>query len=352
MGRTLAVALVALAVAGAAIAGVVSDGSGASIPTRIAYVTGGSTALDEVWLADANGAHPHRLGGGSDPLVSPDGRLVAASSGAVSSNALTLFAASGAGTRRLFAAARVTARPVAFSPDSRYLAVVLASTDPGSDAASGLAVIDTGDDRAQVIAGGTIYGAGFAPDQSDRIVYAAAPSTSVNANADIHIAGADGAGRRSLTHDGRSLYPSWGPRGIVFAHERLRSGAEPAYQVWLMGPDGSHPAQVTHLPVPPSMDGLEPLASAARGAHVLAEYVGENTSQAWTIDLATGAAHRLGPGGGAVTGAAISGNGASVLVDRGGLFNSPSQGSVDSIPFAGGAARVLAAHGGDPSWNR
>jgi Tol biopolymer transport system component len=353
MTRTLAVVLGALAVVAVAVAvaAVVSQGSGASVPAQIAYVTGGSIASAQVWLADAGGGRRHHLGNGTNPLLSPDGRLVAASSGAASVTALSVFWASGGAPRRFFTAARVTARPVAFSPDSRYLAVVLASTDPGSDAASGLAVIDTRSDSVKLIAQGTIYGASFAPDQSDRIAYAAAPSTAVNANADIHITGAGGAGSRSLTHDGRSLYPSWGPSGIAFARERLRAGEEPAYQVWLMGADGSHPAQLTHLPVPPAMDGLAPIASAATGGHLVAEYVGENTSQAWTIDLATGRAQRLGSGGPAITGAAISRDGASVLVDRGGLFNAPSQGRIESIPFSGGAARVLAAHGADPSWN-
>jgi hypothetical protein len=352
MRRALAGAIVALAVAAITIAAVVADGSGASVPTRIAYVTGGLEASAQVWLADASGARRHQLGGGTDPLLSPDGSLVAASAGVGSQTALTVFSASGGAAHRFFAAARVTARPVAFSPGSRYLAVVLASTDPASDAASGLSVIDTRSDSVRLIAGGTIYGASFAPDNSDRIVYAAAASTAVDANVDLHVIDADGAGRRSLTHDGRSLYPSWGPTGIAFSRERLRAGEEPAYQVWLMGADGSHPAQLTHLPVPPAMDGLAPLASAATGRHLLAEYVGENTSQAWTIDLATGRAQRLGPGGAAITGAALSRDGASVLVDRGGLFNAPSQGSVESIPFSGGAARVLVSHGADPSWNR
>jgi hypothetical protein len=351
MGRPLAVALVAVTVAGIAIAVVVSDGSGASVPNRIAYVAGGSPASAQIWLADSSGASPHRLGSGSDPLLSPDGELVAASSGDTGGPGLTLFSASGGASHRFFEAARATARPLAFSPDSRYLAVVLASTDPGSDAASGLAVIDTRSDSLRLISGGTIYGAGFAPDASDRIVYAAAPSTAIDAHADIHVTGVDGAGSRSLTHDGRSLYPSWGPGGIAFARERLRPEEEPAYQIWLMGADGSHPAQLTHLPVPPAMDGLMPVASAAKGRRLLAEYVGENTSQAWTIDLATGRAQRLGLGEPPATGAAISRDGASVLIDRGGLFNAPSQGRVESIPFSGGRARVLAAHGADPSWN-
>src|ERR1039458_5610049 len=144
MTRTLAVVLGALAVVAVAVAvaAVVSQGSGASVPARIAYVTGGSIASAaaalhrltggsiasaQVWLADAGGGRRHHLGNGTNPLLSPDGRLVAASSGAASVTALSVFWASGGAPRRFFTAARVTARPVAFSPDSRYLAVVLAS---------------------------------------------------------------------------------------------------------------------------------------------------------------------------------------------------------------------------------
>src|ERR1035437_8305707 len=122
MTRTLAVVLGALAVAavGVAVAAVVSQGSGASVPARIAYVTGGSIASAQVWLADAGGGRRPHLRKRSHPLLAPDGRLVAASSVDASLTALSVFWASGGAPCRIFTGARVTARPVAFSPDSRY----------------------------------------------------------------------------------------------------------------------------------------------------------------------------------------------------------------------------------------
>ena len=97
-------------------------------------------------------------------------------------------------SRRFFATADATAVAVAFSPDSRYIAVVLASTDPASSAYSGLAVIDTTTFASRVIVHGQIYGASFAPGDSDRIAYGTAPSARLTARVDVGIVHAD-AGR-------------------------------------------------------------------------------------------------------------------------------------------------------------
>jgi hypothetical protein len=45
----------------------------------ITYVTGPGPGVPQVWLAGRNGVHPRRLGEGIQPLLSPSGRLVAAS---------------------------------------------------------------------------------------------------------------------------------------------------------------------------------------------------------------------------------------------------------------------------------
>jgi Tol biopolymer transport system component len=341
-GRWAAAIAVIVAALALAIGVAVSSGSGSSF--GVAYVTGAQDAAPSVWFANADGSHPHRLGPGDLPLVAPDGSIVAASQGP----GLVLYSTSGAGTHRYFGSPKATAVATAFSPDSRYLAVVLASTDPASAADSGLAVIDTTTFGYRIVAHGQIYGAGFAPDGSDRIAYAAAPSPALTAPVDVHVIGADGSGSVQLTHDGRSLNPVWSEHGIAFDGEQLRPDAEPAYEVWTMARDGSAPRRLTALSVPALRDGLVPLSVSNDGRRLLAEYVGQDTSQAWLVTLAGGHAVSLGAG---LAGAALSRSGGAALVVRGGVLGVPDQGVIESMPLNGGPARVLAAHGSEPSWN-
>jgi hypothetical protein len=277
-------------------------------------------------------------------LLAPNGSLVAASS----APGLILYPASGGAPHRYFDTPDATAVATAFSPDSRYIAVVLSSTDPASAASSGLAVIDTTTFDYRIIARDQIYGASFAPDDSDRIAYASAASPALTARVDVHVTRADGSGAMQITHDGRSLNPVWGLSGIAFDRERLRTDAEPAYQVWLMASDGSSRRPLSALPIPPLSEGLVPTGFSHNGSQLLAEYSGQNTSRAWLLPLSSGRAHVLGAG---LVGAALSRDGASALVDRGGFLTPPDQGVVESVPLAGGQPRILAAHGSEPSWN-
>jgi hypothetical protein len=341
-GRWAAAIAVIVAALALAIGVAVSSGSGSSF--GVAYVTGAQDAQPAVWFTNANGSHPRRLGPGDQPLVAPDGSIVAASGGP----GLVLYSTSGGGTHRYFGSPGTTAVASAFSPDSRYLAVVLASTDPSSAASSALAVIDTSTFGHRILVHGQIYGASFAPDGSDRIAYASAPSPALAAPVDVHLIGADGSGSVQLTHDGRSLNPVWGQPWIAFDHERLRRDAEPAYQVWTMARDGSGARRLTGLAVPALCDGLVPLGVSGDGRRLLAEYVGQDSSEAWLLTLADGRAAPLGTG---LTGAALSRSGASALVVRGGFLGPPDQGVVESLPLNGGSPRVLAAHGSEPSWN-
>ena len=311
----------------------------------VAYVTGTATSAPSVWLADARGSGARLLGSGARPLLAPDGSLVAAST----TPGLVLYRASGGAAHRYFEDADATAVATAFSPDSRYLAVVLTSTNPASAGPSGLAVIDTNTSAYRIVVRGQIYGASFAPDGSDRIAYASAASAALSAPVDVHVIAADGSGAMQITHDGRSLNPVWGRSGIAFDHERLRPDAEPAYQVWLMASDGSGARRLTAVPVPTLRDGLVPIDFSGDGKLLLAQYEGQDTNQAWLIPVSGGPATPLGAG---LTGAALSRNGDSALVDRGGFLNPPDQGTVEALPLRGGGPpRILAAHGSDPSWN-
>jgi hypothetical protein len=340
----MVVALAALGV------GIGTSGGSSAVRYGFAYVTGGPGAAPQVRLAGSSGAHARWLGSGTNPLLAPSGQLVAVSSAASTGRALFLYGVGGGATRQFFSLADATAVAQSWSPDSRYLAVVLNSTDPNSSAASGLAVIDTRTLAVRTVAHGPIYGASFARDGTDRLAYSSAASLALAARVNVHTVGPDGSGRKQLTRDGRSLNPVWGPDGLAFDRERLRTGAAPVYQVWLTSTDGKHQTRLTHLTVPPLQSGLVPLAFSDDGNRLLAEYEGQDTSEAWLISIASHRARRLEIAGQTVTGAAISHAGNTVLVDRGGFLTTPDHGSVISLSLMNGHSRVL-AHGSEPSWN-
>jgi hypothetical protein len=130
----------------------------------------------------------------------------------------------------------VIATPLAWSPDSRYLAISFQETSIGSRGRSGLAVIDTAGNTLTKIAYGQIFGASFAQDGGDEIVYGRAPSLAPGARVNLCVSGPAGAGVHALTSDGRSLNPLWGPRYIAYDREQPRPQAAPAHQIWLASP--------------------------------------------------------------------------------------------------------------------
>jgi hypothetical protein len=262
-----------------------------------------------------------------------------------------------------FNLATETATPLAFSRDLRYLAVQLQSTSaPNPGSGSELVVIDLGPYRSQSsgtppgatvkrIARGQIYGASFAPNGSDRIVYGRASSSSLSAPVNLYVSNPDGSGLSALTRDGRSLNPVWGSRGIAYNKERLRRNDAPVYQIWLRPARGSRVRRLTNIRVRSLASGLVPLAFSSDGTRLLAEFEGQDTSEAWTVRVPTGRARRVTVRGRSVVGAGISGDGRTLLIEEGSFLEEASAGRVATVPFAGGRSRVLISHGAEASWN-
>jgi hypothetical protein len=329
----------------------------AMLPARIAYVTDSETTPARVWVASSQGTQRTLLGPGTDALMAPDEALVAAnlfgagSGGVEAGPALALYATGGAPARQLLDLATATATPLAFSPDSRYLAISLQSTAVRNiAAASGLVVLDTTTGRLTTVAHGIIYGASFARDGSDQLIYGRAGSLAPNATVDLYESQPEGTHVRRLTKDGRSLNPLWGPGYIVYDHERMRPDG-PEYQLWLRTP-GGHARQLTRIPVSQLAEGLVPVAFSSSGSRLVAEFDGEDTSQAWTVRVPAGTARAVLVGGHTVMAGGISPDGSALLVDEGGLEGPLSQQSVASMPFGGSSAHVLVAHAGQASWGQ
>jgi hypothetical protein len=326
-----------------------------AIPRRIAYVTDSTKQPEpEVWAALATGAEPRVLGPGIEPQIAPNGALVAAGLfGGEHGPSLAVYTVAGAtAPLRLGELARQDAMPLAWSPDSRYLAVAL--TSPGIKnvpAHSGLGVLDMTTGKLRQIATGIVSGASFAPDGSDRIVFALAGSQSLSAKVNLYVAQPTGAGRRRITRDGRSLNPVWGPKWIAYDRERLRRNDAPVYQIWLQRPSGGAARQLTSIRVRSLVSGLVPLGFSNNGSRLLAEFGGQDTSEAWTVQVPSGKARAVRVKGRPVVGGAISSDGSRLLVYEGGLEGPSTGDSVVTVPFGGGPATLLVAHAAQPSWN-
>ncbi len=360
--RTTVVALscaIAALVAGAPAAVGRSDGPGE--PTRIAFVTSSAAKPEsQVWTALVDGAERRLLGPGVQPLLAPDGAVVAAGlfgAGLERGPSLALYrvlpAAPGPASPSAFGnLALQSATPLAWSPDSRYLAVMLTSTAVKRFVEkSGLAILDTSTGTLRTIASGIVYGASFAPDGTDRVVFGKANGQSLNAPVNLYSSQPSGAGLRRVTSDGRSLDPVWGPSHIAYDRERLRRNDAPVYQIWLRRPGGRAAHRLTSIRVRSLVSGLMPLGFSTDGSRLLAEFVGQDTSEAWTVQLPSGRARPVRVKGRSVVGGAISNDGSQLLVAEGGLEGPADGDNVVTVPFTGGAPKLLVAHAAQPSWN-
>jgi hypothetical protein len=322
----------------------------------LVYVTQTPRSPAAVWLRPVAGGTTIRLGTGTQPLIAPSGQQAAASlfgtgGGSESGPALVVWGIGGA-PLMYFDLAKVNATPLAWSSDLRYLAVELQSASAtNTTSGSGLAVIDLVSHSVTMIARGQIYGASFAPDGSDRIVYGRAASLSVSTAANLYLSNPDGSGLRALTRDGRSLNPVWGRRGIAYDKERLRGNDAPVYEIWLRSLSGSSIHRLTSIRVRSLASGLVPLAFSTDGTRLLAEFEGQDTSEAWTVRVPTRRARRVLVRGRSVVGAGISGDGRTLLIEQGSFLEEASAGRVATVPFGGGRPRVLVSHGADASWN-
>ncbi len=317
--------------------------------TYIAPMSATSTA-PEVVLAEANGSHPQMLGPGGPAILSPNGKYVAAVTSPVSQtshgSSLILYSILTKGERsRTLLRSSDQLTLVAWSPNANDIAVI------DGDA---LVVVPRDGAARTVARGGTgtaITGASFAPN-SRRLVYALASSLLVSAPVNLWTVAATGGASTEITHDGSSQSPLWGPNGIIYA--RATSTA-PTYQLWIIEANGHDPVELTRVAVDAPFSGLEPIALSQNGKHLLANMIGQNTAQAWVVDLSSKnvLARELGPPGAATIGNAISPNGKVILLTNGysNLSDDDFSGlSIEAVPWSGLSPTVLAAPGAFASW--
>jgi len=324
----------------------------ASSPTSspaalLTYITGlGTSKPANVVVAAANGSSRTTLGPANSALVRPDGSQIAAiKKSSPTSWTLLLYPSSAVGAATVLTTSPTFMQLLAWSSDSRYLLVAV-----GATAAGGLWVFDTASQtrKGKEIATGAFYGASFETGGSDRIVYARA----VHSGVDLYTSSTTGTGTHRLTSTGSSEYPVWGPPGIAYARAMAsKGGASPQFQLWLMKP-GAANTQLTNIAIPAGLWGLTPVAFSSSGAHLLANFVGQNTTEAYVLDLTAPKAQPrdlTGAGNGTI-GDAISRSGDVILVTKG-KTEAQAADSIETVPWNGGKPTVIAAHGAYASWN-
>jgi Tol biopolymer transport system component len=314
---------------------------GLAAPWRIAFERESSVGVpgsQAVWVAHEGGQNQRRLGQGADPLLSPNGRLVAASAAAGSRGTLVIYSTAGGRPRRYFPYVAPfpsygQARPLAWSPDSRFLAV-RTQYAPGNSV-PGLYVIDTRNRSLHRIAIGWAPEASFAPRLPDRLVFGSGLP-----NSGVYVARPDGHRRRRLVAHGES--PAWGPRAIAYTVANVGSALTnpgEVNQIWLVAPDGTNRRQLTDGPA--GANGINPsMYWSPTGAWLLAQYFNQTKGvwEPWLVSLAGGGGAAVAVEGCYVGTAGFSRDGGSMLISQ-----SPDCGlpEISALPVWAGPSHVL-----------
>lgn len=338
-----------------------------------------------VWVAGDDGSHARRVAPGSGPRVSPDGQTIAylhvAKGRAYRPNLMVAPVDRSAPPHRLMAGWREPS-VFAWSPDSTTIAAVR-GPELGPRR---LVLVDVASGAQRTVARGYFSGVSFAPE-GEQLVYGRAAKESFPPRSDIYRLDLPSTGASSvtsvastsrakrpvrLTRDHRSLSPLWSPARppvcvrapcsppttagqIVFVKllgaRRRRYG--PKNELFLMNSGGGHVQRLTHTRVGPLLSGLTPTEWSADGNRLLAEFGGQDTSYAVTVDPRTGAQRPVRGSNSSnwLIGSALSADGSTILGWTGG-FEPGWHKSVVSIPYTSRRATVLARNAFEPDWNR
>jgi len=315
-----------------------------------------------VWAAEDNGKRAHKLVEGSNPRVSPDGKIVALlhqGRGPKAQPELVLAPTDGSAPPSTLVSGWREPSDFAWSPDSKSVVAVL-GPELG---AKRLVLIDTVTGAQQTIASGFFSGVGFAPGSGagGQIVYGRAASEKFPPRSDVYRYDIPGGTPVqaphpvAITHDHRSTDPLWGPNDkIVFV--KLLGAKQRQYgpknELYSMNPAGKQVKRLTNTKVDPLLQGLYPTQWSASGKRLLAQFEGQDTTYAVTVNPRTGAQRPLVEATEqGVIGTALSADGKLVLGATGGFEPGPGH-NVVTIPYGGGKPKVLAKNAFEPGWSR
>jgi Tol biopolymer transport system component len=311
-----------------------------------------------VYVANDNGSSARKIGSGSNPRVSPDGKtIVFYRLGKGNQPADLMVASAAGGAPKKLASSWQDPFVFAWSPDSATIAVLL-GPEIGKQR---LTLIDVASGTQQTVANGFFTGVSFAPSGT-QLAYGRS-SKEFGSKSDIYRFDIPEPGAVfvqaprpvQITNDHKSTSPLWGPNErIVFVKhlgEKHRQYG-PKNELYLMNPSGKQVKRLTHTKVEPLLAGLDPTAWSASGKHLLAEFGGQDTTYAVTVNPKTGAERALTKERETgFVGTALSRDGKSVLGSLGGFEPGPGH-KVVSIPYKGGKPKVLANNASEADWSR
>lgn len=315
-----------------------------------------------IWVAEDDGADARKLVSGTNPWISPNGQIVAflhQGQGRSSQPELMLVPADGSAPVSRLAVGWREISTFDWSPDSASIAAVL-GPEIGPKR---LVLIDVVPGAQQTIARGFFSGVSFAPEvgQGGQLVYSRSASEDFPSSTDVYRYDIpSGQPIRvpvpvRLTHDHRSTSPLWGPAGkIVFAKQLGAKQRKygPKNELYLMDPAGKQVRRLTHTKVGPLLLGLFPTQWSGNGKRLLAQFEGQDTTYAATVNPKTGAQRPLVEATEqGVIGTGLSTDGKLVLGATGGFEPGPGH-NVVTIPYAGGRPKVLVKNAFEPSWSR
>jgi Tol biopolymer transport system component len=320
----------------------------AAAQATLAYTT--NVFHPHVTVARDNGKGAKRIGAGTNPKVSPDGKLVvferAPSNG--KSPEMKLYDIATGKTKTIFSPWRES-YSFAWSPDSTMVAA-LAGGELGKRT---LYVVNVETGKKTRIATGYFNGLSFSPDNAE--VAFGLGSEEFGGKINIVRGPVAGGPTSPLTHDGISGWPLWGPQGqIVFVKQLNAKGRKygPKNDLFLMNANGKGVKRLTHTVVGDLVSGLFPTAWSASGNQLLTEFGGQDTSYAVTVNPKTGKERNLSPNNSETgfAGVALTPNGKTVLGYIGGFEGGATSLKIASVPYTGGKPKVLVNGGFSPSW--
>jgi Tol biopolymer transport system component len=305
-----------------------------------------------VFAANDNGGAAFKVGPGSNPHVSPDGDVIAyAREGSGGKRQLMLAAADGGGSRTILSDLQDSFY-VTFSPDSKLVAAVR-GPELGKRK---LVLIDVvSGTLLRTVASGYFSGVSFSPDGTE-LAYSIAGSEKYPPKSNVYSAPVAGGKAVQLTRDGISQAPLWGPSGKIVFVKQLGAKQRkygPKNELFLMNANGTQQKRLTHTKVGPLLTGLTPTEWSANGQRLLAEFGGQDTSYAVTVNPKTGAQKpldKMGDGEQGFVGTALSSDGTTVLGATGGFEPGPNH-TVSTIPYGGGKAKTLVKNAFEPDWS-
>jgi len=330
----------------------------AAAQATLAYVK--NPANPTVFAAADDGSGAKKLVAGSNPHVSPDGKIVALLKQAPSLKAkpeMVLAPADASAPPTVLVKNWRQPEVFAWSPDSKLVVAVL-GPELGKQR---LVLIDTVTGAQRAIAKGFFNGVGFSPDGGE-IVYAMAGGEAFPPRSDLYRIEVLPPGAVSvkavvpvrLTKDHNSAYPLWGPQKIVFVKtlDAKKRKYGPKNDLFLINPNGKGVKRLTHTKVDPLLQGLFPTAWSASGNQLLAEFEGQDTSYAVKVNPKTGSEKPVSKSGEqGFVGTALSSDGKFVLGYTGG-FDPGAGHDVVRFPYSGGKGKVLVKNAFLPDWSR